>query len=184
MPHWRVYSVILNSMFTDPVKNLRAFGIREDAVVADLGAGTGFYSVAAGHMAPKGKVYAVEIVKDFLMTIKNKVRDARLNNVEILWGDVEKSGGTKLRDSIVDSVIASNILHQVKDKEKFILEIKRILKPRGRVLLVDLSPFSVLGAKMIIPKNKAREVFEKAGLVFEREIDAGAHHYGMIFVKE
>src|SRR3989344_3045699 len=148
-------------MFTDPVKNLRAFGIREDAVVADLGAGTGFYSVAAGHMAPKGKVYAVEIVKDFLMTIKNK-----------------------LRDSIVDSVIASNILHQVKDKEKFILEIKRILKPRGRVLLVDLSPFSVLGAKMIIPKNKAREVFEKAGLVFEREIDAGAHHYGMIFVKE
>jgi len=68
-------------MFTDPVKNLRAFGIREDAVVADLGAGTGFYSVAAGHMAPKGKVYAVEIVKDFLMTIKNKVRDARLNNV-------------------------------------------------------------------------------------------------------
>ncbi|KKR61049.1 MAG: Methyltransferase type 11 [Parcubacteria group bacterium GW2011_GWA2_40_37] len=94
------------------------------------------------------------------------------------------SGGTKLRDSIVDSVIASNILHQVKDKEKFILEIKRILKPRGRVLLVDLSPFSVLGAKMIIPKNKAREVFEKAGLVFEREIDAGAHHYGMIFVKE
>ncbi|KKS71166.1 MAG: Methylase involved in ubiquinone/menaquinone biosynthesis [Parcubacteria group bacterium GW2011_GWF2_42_7] len=158
-------------MFTDPVKNLRAFGIREDAVVADLGAGTGFYSVAAGH-------------KDFLMTIKNKVRDARLNNVEILWGDVEKSGGTKLRDSIVDSVIASNILHQVKDKEKFILEIKRILKPRGRVLLVDLSPFSVLGAKMIIPKNKAREVFEKAGLVFEREIDAGAHHYGMIFVKE
>ena len=81
MPHWRVYSVILNSMFTDPVKNLRAFGIREDAVVADLGAGTGFYSVAAGHMAPKGKVYAVEIVKDFLMTIKNKVRDARLNNV-------------------------------------------------------------------------------------------------------
>ena len=39
-------------------------------VVADLGAGTGFYSIAAGQMVPKGKVYAVEVVKDFLMTIR------------------------------------------------------------------------------------------------------------------
>ena len=170
-------------MFTDPIKNLKAFGLREDNIVADLGAGTGYYSVPAGHIVTRGKVYAVEINKDFLDTIKTKVRDARLGNVEIIWGDIEKLGGTKLRDGIIDAVIASNVLFQIADKEKFIQEIKRILKVKGRVLVIDSSMPSILTSTTIIPKSKAREMFEKNGFVFERDIDAGAHHYGMILIK-
>ena len=62
-------------MFTDPIKNLKQFGIREDMVVADLGAGTGFYSIPLAFMVPHGKVYAIEIQKDFLTTIKNKIKE-------------------------------------------------------------------------------------------------------------
>ena len=40
-----------------------------------------------------------------------------------------------------------------------------------------------MGAKTIVSKNKAREMFEKKGFILEREIDAGAHHYGMILTK-
>src|SRR3989338_5892902 len=104
-------------MFADPVKNLKALGLRENDVVVDLGAGTGFYSVAAGHIVRNGKVYAVEIIKDFLETIKNKVKEANLRNVEIIWGNVEKLGGTKIGDGEVDTVIASNVLFQVEDKK-------------------------------------------------------------------
>ena len=100
-------------MFTDPIKNLRAFGLREDSIVADLGAGTGHYSLAASILVPFGKVYAVEIAKDFLTTIKNRATEAKCSNLECLWGDVEKIGGTNLGDNIVDAVIASNILFQV-----------------------------------------------------------------------
>jgi ubiquinone/menaquinone biosynthesis C-methylase UbiE len=171
-------------MFTDPVKNLKALGLKEDDIVADLGAGTGFYSIPAGHIVAKGKVYAVEIAKDFLEVVKNKVKDARINNVEILWGDISKVGGTKLRDGIVDAVIASNILFQVEDIEQLILEIKRILKTNGRVLLIDWSEAPVIRARTIIPKNKAREMFEKKGFILQREIDAGEHHYGMILIKK
>lgn len=169
------------SMFTDPVKNLKAFGLREDSIVADLGAGTGYYSIALGTLVPKGKVYAVELQKDFLDTVKRKVSELRLNNVEIILGNAEKLGGTKLGDGAVDAVIASNILFQVEDKEKFIEEIKRILKPKGRVLLIDWSESSIMNGTAIIPKDNAREMFEKKGFVSEREIDAGAHHYGIIF---
>lgn len=170
-------------MFSDPVKNLKTLGLREDSIVADLGAGTGFYSVALGHIVPKGKVYAVEIQKDFLAMIKHKIKEAHLTNVDCFWGNVEKLGGTKIKDGIIDVVIASNILFQVDDKEKFIEEAKRILKKKGKVLFVDWAVESSMKVKGAIPKNKAREMFEKKGFVLERDIDAGAHHYGMILVK-
>ncbi|KKP88146.1 MAG: type 11 methyltransferase [Candidatus Nomurabacteria bacterium GW2011_GWA2_35_80] len=62
-------------MFTDPVKNLKAFDLRENMIVADLGAGSGFYAIPAARMVPMGKVYAIEIQKDFLITIKNKAAE-------------------------------------------------------------------------------------------------------------
>ena len=171
-------------MFADPVKNLKQFGLRENMIVADLGAGTGFYAIPAAKMVPGGKVYAIEIQKDFLTTIRNKASEAHLNNIECLLGDVEKIGGTKLKDKIVDAVIASNILFQVEDKDKFIEEVKRILKPGGMLLLIDWSDNgSAIGPIIdkIIPKNQAREMFEKRGFVWSRDIDAGMHHYGIIF---
>jgi ubiquinone/menaquinone biosynthesis C-methylase UbiE len=171
-------------MFTDPVKNLKTLGLREDDVVADLGAGTGFYSVAAGALVPKGKVYAVELQKDFLDKIKYKIKEAHLNNVECLWGNVEKLGGTKIGDKIADAVIVSNVLFQVEDKENFIEEVKRILKIQGKVLLIDWSLTSIMRGMAIIPKDKAREMFEKKGFAWVRDIDAGSHHYGMILRKE
>ena len=174
-------------MFTEPVKNLKAFGLRDDMVVADLGAGTGFYTIPAGFMVPRGKVYAVEIQKDYLVTLKNKVVEANLHNVEIFWGNIEKLGGTKIRDKVVDAVIASNILFQVVDKEKFIEEINRILKPGGRVLLIDWSSWISIvsaGSKKSVSKDEARKMFEEKGFIFEREINTGAHHYGIILIKK
>src|SRR3989344_1060034 len=122
-------------MFADPVKILRALGMREDMIVADLGAGTGFYSVPASHMVPAGKVYAVEIIKDYLKTLQNKAKESHLENLECLWGNIEKIGGTKIKDRIADRVIASNILFQVEDRGKFLEEAFRILKPHGKILL-------------------------------------------------
>jgi ubiquinone/menaquinone biosynthesis C-methylase UbiE len=176
-------------MFSDPVKNLRAFGLRDDHIVADLGAGTGFYSLAAGRMVPRGKVYAVDIIKDFLATILTRVKEIPLDNVEILWGNIEKKGGTKIGDNIVDAVIASNILFQLEHKERFIDETKRILKNGGRVLLIDWIPESsgvapVVNLKMAVPKHKAQEMFEAKGFILEQDINAGTHHYGMILIKQ
>src|SRR3989344_2163354 len=144
-------------MFTDPIQNLKQFGLREDMVVADLGAGTGFYSIAAAHMVPKGKVYAVEVQKDFVTTIRNKAKESHVNNLEVLWGNIEKLGGTKIGDRIVDAVIASNVIFQIEDRDTFIKEVKRILKPQGMLLVVDWSDTSSAvgpGGANVIPKSK------------------------------
>jgi len=174
-------------MFADPIKNLKFFDLREDMIVADLGAGTGFYSLSLAPIVSRGKVYAIEIQRDFLLTIVNKLTEAKIQNVECLWGDVEKHKGTKLADSIIDAAVASNILFQLENKESFIKEVKRILKPNGRVLVIDWHPDSDLLHKKhtgSMTKHDARHLFEKHGFVFEREIDTGMHHYGMILNKK
>lgn len=170
-------------MFSDPTKNIKTLGLRETDVVADLGAGTGFYSIAVGHIVQRGKVYAIEVVKDFLETITTKIREQKLDNVQVIWGNIEKIGGTKLQDNSVDAVIASNIFFQLEHKEKCVDEIKRILKKGGKALVIDWSADSMMASKGAIPKNKLKEMFESKDFLLEREIDAGAQHYGMILNK-
>jgi len=155
--------------------------------VADLGAGTGACVLAAARaVGSQGKVYALEVQRELLSRIKDEALKNHLGNVEVIWADIEKVGGTKLRNYAVDAAIVSNVLFQIEDRENFIKEIKRILKPGGRVLIVDWSDsFGGLGpqSSAVIPPEKARALFESAGFKFEQVIDAGAHHYGIIMTR-
>jgi ubiquinone/menaquinone biosynthesis C-methylase UbiE len=170
-------------MFSDPIKNLKQFGLREDMIVADLGAGTGFYSIEAAKMVPKGKVYSVEIQKDFLNTIRNKAAELNLNNLDCFLGDLEEKGGSKIGNEIVDAVIVSNVLFQVENKNRLIDEIFRILKKSGRVLIIDWENGLLSSNINLISKEKALKLFQEKGFKFEREIDVGEHHYGIILIK-
>lgn len=171
-------------MFSDPLKNLKTFGVKETDIVADFGAGTGFYSVLAADIAKNGKIYAVEISKDFIQAIRNKIEELKLNNIECIWGDVERPGGSKLADGIADKVIASTIFFQVEDKGGFLDEVRRVLKDNGEVLFIEWDSSSKIPRKdHVVPPDQAKRMFEKKGFIFERNIDAGVHHYGMIFKK-
>src|SRR3989344_2639678 len=127
-------------MFTDPSKNISQFGLMPGMKVADLGVGSGYYAIEAARIVGSaGRMYAVDIQEPLLEMVKRKARDARLSNVDVIWGDIEKVNGTTLRDSFLDAAIASNILFQINDKDAFCTEIKRILKPSGILCLIDWS---------------------------------------------
>jgi ubiquinone/menaquinone biosynthesis C-methylase UbiE len=173
--------------FTDPTRNLSQFGLSEGLRVADFGAGSGAYTMAAARLVGgSGRVYAVDVQKDLLTRIKNLAQYEGLRNVEIMWGDVERPGGTKLGDQALDAVIISNLLFQLEDRDGCIAEVARVLKPRGRVLLVDWSDsFGNLGPRPqeVVPLRTARELFRRHAFTLEREIDAGEHHFGLVMRK-
>ena len=109
-----------------------------------------------------------------------------MHNIEVISGDLEKLGGTKIKDESVDRVIAANILFMIEDKKSFINEIKRILKHKGAALLVDwAASFSQMGPHPdnVVYKDQAIKLFDDAGFKVEKEISAGAEHYGIIFRK-
>ena len=175
-------------MFTDPENNIKQFKLSEGMVVADLGAGSGFYTISASRaVGDNGKIYAVEVQKELLPRIKDEAVKAHLSNVEVIWGNIEKMGGTKLREESVDAAIVSNTLFQLEDKSTFIEEVKRILKPAGKILVIDWSDsFGGMGPNPlnIMSPQSAQSLFEERGFVLEEKINAGEHHYGMIFRKQ
>ncbi len=174
-------------MFSDPVKNIEQCGIQVGMDIADLGVGSGAYAIAASRaLMSTGKVYAIDVQKELLAKLKNNSSHDGLHNIEVIWGDVEKMGGTKLRDYSVDLVLLCNIIFQLEDKTNITKEVKRILKPGGRVLVVDWEgSFGGIGPKIedVVDKKTAQTMFEKGGFHLDREISAGSHHYGMIFKK-
>ena len=173
--------------FSDPKKNIEQLRLREGMRVADLGAGSGAYSIATAQaVGDSGKVYAIEVQKDLLLKLKNEATRADVHNIEVLWGDIEEPHGTKIKDHAVDAVLVSNVLFQAQDKKGVLNEARRVLVPGGSMLVVDWAEsFGGLGPHPdeVLTQSAAKKLCAEAGFSYEKDIMAGAHHYGMIFKK-
>jgi len=177
-------------MFSDPKKNVLEFGFVPGQRVADLGSGSGHYSkVLSTTLGPTGKVVAVDIDREMLRKLKNEAVMEGKDNIQVIDGNIEKKNGTKIRDQYFDGAVLSNILYQLNDINGALEETKRILKPGGRLCVVEWSDLSLisgkkaLGNKTAIKEVVARETMEKAGFNFEKIFPAGESHYGLIFRK-
>ena len=174
--------------FADPQNNIDQFDLESGMRVADLGAGSGAYSLAAAKkVGGDGRVYAVEVQKDLLEKIHNLAGTEHLFNVEAIWGDIEKLGGTKLGAASMDAAIISNVLFQLDEKENLIKETYRILKPNRRVLFIEWAgSFGGLGpaAEQVVSPETVKKLFMENGFDYEKDIYAGDNHYGLIFRKK
>lgn len=174
--------------FISPEKSISRLHLTYGMKVADFGAGSGAYTFAVARaIGPSGRVYAIDIQKDLLEKIKTEAREQHLSNIEVLWGDLEQVGGTKLGDEVVQVVVISNVLFQTKGAYQVALEAKRVLKVGGRVLLIDWEgSFGGIGPKTddVLTKDEVVAIFEQAGFESTENFLAGPHHYGIIFNKK
>lgn len=171
--------------FLDPMTNLLQMGLHDGMKVADLGTGTGHYATAAaGIVGPTGQVYALDIQEDVLARARDHARERKFRNFETIWGDLERAGGTRLRDSVLDAAILSNVLFQLERKEEAVSEIRRVLASRGKLLVTDWTgPHGGLGPAeaLVVPESHAEELFIGAGFHKVKSWGAGPHHYSILF---
>lgn len=174
-------------MFSDPIKNIAQARFTLGSTVADFGSGSGHYVRALSPVVgEKGKVLAIDVQKDLLAKLKREAMVNNMKNIEVVWADLEKPRGSKLKDGAVDGLVISNLLFQVDGKDAIAIEASRIVKQGGTVLVLDWQDSaSGVGPKkeMLFDAKKAEDLFSKHGFLFEREIDAGSHHYGIILKK-
>lgn len=166
------------------MRNVGAFGLTAGMKVADFGSGSGAYVLA---MAPvvtaSGHVYAVDVQRDLLRRTHAEAHKKGLEQVSVLWADLERPKATKLADRTLDLVLMSNILFQLEDAQPAFTEAWRILKPTGQLIVIDWSDsFNNMGPTKhaVVTKTRALEFARAAGFELVREFEAGAHHYGLV----
>ncbi|MHA7130894.1 class I SAM-dependent methyltransferase [Algoriphagus namhaensis] len=113
------------------IKNLP---ITESSVVADIGAGSGYYTFRVAPKVPQGKVYAVEIQQDAIDYLKSKSVELGHENVETVMG-TEKS--PNLAENSVDLAFMVDVYHELAYPEEMLQEIRKSLKPGGKLLLIE-----------------------------------------------
>ena len=178
---------ITGGRFVQPDVVVSHFHLKEGDIVADYGAGSGFFlralSTAVGE---SGKVYAVEIQKNLVEKLGELAQLQGLQHVLPLWCDLETAGGIKVADNELDAVVLVNTLFLIEDKETAITEMLRTLRPGGQFIIVDWTEsFAGLGPQPghVFPLADTVALLESQGCTFEREFPAGDHHYGVAFKK-
>lgn len=171
--------------FAEPKSNVLQMGLREGMKVAELGVGSGHYALSAAHVVgSSGRVYAIDVQEELLRHVMDAAAQGHLRNVEAVWGNVEKQGGTKLKPQSMDAAILSNTLFQLHHRDAAVSEIKRILVPGGRLLVIDWAgAYGGIGPKpdQVITEHVAEEFFIAAGFHKVKSFRAGAHHYAIVF---
>jgi ubiquinone/menaquinone biosynthesis C-methylase UbiE len=175
-------NLVLGGKFVVPEIVSTHFHLKEGDKVADFGAGAGFFlKTLAEAVGPTGKVYACEIQKVLVERLGDYARLQGLSTVVPLWCDLEEMNGIKIQDNLLDAAIIVNTLFQIKLKNVMLEEARRTLRSGGVLHIIDWSEsFGGLGPVQadVITKESAINLCEAQGFVFEREFEAGAHHYG------
>ncbi len=171
--------------FADPTHVLEQLGVSMGMQVADFGAGAGYYSVAAASMVGgDGLVWAIDVQQDLLTKAKHAANPQEMKVLRFVHGDCEVPEGTQLKKGSIDIVILSNVLFQCDNKLGVLTEVVRVLRPMGRLLLIEWAgSFGGIGppAELVLSREIVRTLCAQVELEFERELDTGDYHYGLVF---
>lgn len=174
--------------FLDPDIIVTGFGIEKGMTVADFGCGAGYFTISlANETGPDGKVYALDIQESALDSVRNKARVEGITNIETIRTNLEISGSSSLIDGSQDVVLLANILFQSTKKADIIKEANRVLKNKGKMIIVDWKKggggFGPPDDLRLDPEE-IKKIIEKDGLLLDKHIDTGQFHFGLIFIKK
>jgi ubiquinone/menaquinone biosynthesis C-methylase UbiE len=120
--------------YQKPHEVMEALGIKAGEIVADIGAGSGYFTMRlAHHVGPTGRVYAVDVSPDMIRHLTARVRDMRLLNVSPILAPPDDP----LLPQSVDRFLIVDVWHHIEDQAGYLAKMKKDLKPGGQVVMID-----------------------------------------------
>lgn len=166
-----------------PNRVVRALELEADDVVADIGAGTGYFTFRLAPHVPDGKVLAVDIELEMLEIIEDRAARRGVDNVVPVMGTVRNPG---LPTDSVDIALIVFAYTQFSHPREMMLNIRDALKPGGRVVLVEYrgeDPTIPAASVYKITDEQARREMAAAGLEWRETRDILPQHHFIVFQK-
>ncbi|MBI3599606.1 MAG: class I SAM-dependent methyltransferase [Nitrospinae bacterium] len=167
-----------------PEKVVDYLAIKNGDTVADIGAGSGYFTVIfSKRVGDMGKVYAVDIEKDMIEYTKKRSQKEGLNNMNYI---LAKPDDPLLPKSSVDLIFICDTYHHIEKRDNYIKILKDVMKKDGRLVIVDFHAVNTpVGPpqNMRIPKEKTVKEILSAGFKAEAEYFFLPYQYFLIFSK-
>ena len=167
----------IRRLIQPPSELIEKFAVGSGDVVMDFGCGPGFFTIEAAKKVKS--VIAVDLSPEMLQKAQKKTEKAGVKNIEFLQSD-----GTKiqLEDSKVDLIFLVTVFHEVGESRKVLAEFRRVLKPDGRLVIVEsVKKGFIPGPPVQDPKALASEVEEGNFKLKEMQRYKG---YGVFFFEK
>jgi cyclopropane fatty-acyl-phospholipid synthase-like methyltransferase len=178
--HWaQVFDDPARDAWQKPHEVIEALKLAPDAVVADIGAGTGYFAVRLAHMTSKGRVYAVDIEPDMVKYVGERAQKSGLANLTPVLATPDDP---KL-PAKVDLVLMVDTYHHIGQREAYFRRLAGYLKPGGAVAIIDFTRASPVGPppdSRLAPGDVKAEM-QRAGYALAQEHTFLPNQYFLVF---
>lgn len=176
-----------SKVFDDPERDawqkphevIQALKLEPDAVIADIGSGTGYFAARFANMVPQGRVYGVDTEPDMVKYLSERAKREGLKNVAAVQA---RPGDPRLPEK-ADIIVLVDVYHHVENRERYFRELQKSLKPGGRLAIIDFRMDSPVGPPQrarIDPERVKREL-KRAGYALTEEHAFLPYQYFLVF---
>lgn len=168
-----------------PEKVLDLIGIVPGSTVADVGAGTGYFTVRLSkRVGAKGEVIATELQPEMLRILDHRVSHAGITNVRLIRGTEDQA---KLPERCCELVLMVDVYHELSNPPRVMAGVRRALKPTGRLVLVEYKGEDA--SIPIKPEHKMtlaqiKKELEPLGFAFEKSHEELPDQRVVIFTRD
>ncbi len=172
----RVFDDPARDAWQKPAEVIRA--LAPDASVADVGAGTGYFSVRLARAVPQGRVYAADVAPGMVQHLKSRAEHEKLAN---LVAHQAAADDPRLPQA-VDLVILVDTYHHIDGRAAYFRKLRASLTGTGRLAIIDFRPDSPVGPRHgRIAPDAVKAELARAGFRFATAHDFLPYQYFLVF---
>ncbi len=172
--------------FLNPEQVIKQLNIDKGMQIADFGCGAGYFVIPmAKIVGDEGKIYALDVLDTALESVRSRAKIQGLFNIITRRCNLEVINGSQIENDSIDLVLLANILFQSENKIGIIKEASRVLKKRGRLVVIDWNENQPLGPSkdLFVPINQIEEIAMQNNFGSKHNISVDQYHWGLILTK-
>lgn len=168
--------------YQKPHEVISALDLKEGEVIADVGAGSGYFSLRlANAVGERGRIYAVDISPDMIRYLNRRIRDLKVRNIATILADPDDP---LLPEGSIDRFFLCDTWHHIENQTGYLSLMRRMLKPGGQVVMIDFQKKELpVGppVEMKIAREDLVRQMEASGFRLVKEHTFLPYQYFLIF---